>query len=243
MLTKRPEQQYVPGRAAVPARPAQTICTPAPSTPASGTWLVKCEVASVFIGWDNGPATFDNPGPFPKPVFLTGQPVCRSVWLPNPVSPQPAPQPVCVTYPAVEAVAGIPGRIDVVPVRAWDAGANSEQVLDGDVRVAFTIGQVLGAVIGFTQDRESAGSADRMSHAFAFTTDAAARPVAQVREGARVVTAAVPYDIESTEFEIRRTGGTVRYLRDGVVIYTSRAKSAGELSVACAVYGSGDVLP
>ena len=35
----------------------------------------------------------------------------------------------------------------------------------------------------------------------------------------------------------------VRYLRDGSVIYTSRAKSEGEISVGCAVYGSGDVLP
>ena len=130
-----------------------------------------------------------------------------------------------------------------VPVREWNAGANSEQQLDGDVRVAFTMAQVLAAVIGFTQDRESTQSPDRMTHAFAFTTDAAARPVAQVREGSRVLTAAVPYEIESTEFEIRRTGGTVRYLRNGSVVYTSRAKSEGEISVGCAIYASGDVLP
>ena len=242
MLTKLPARTFVPGTPGNPGRPEQTVCTPA-SGGATGSWVTKCTTINVFIGWNNGPATWDNPGPFPKAVYIP-QTTCRTEWVPAPGRPAPPPAPVCTTYPAVPAVQAIPPRVEVTPIFDWNAGANSADEIEGDARVVFTMLQCVAAIVGFTTDREAVGSPDRMSHAFVFTTSPTGQALAQVREGAQVRTAALPYVPDETEFQIRRIGNAVTYLRDGAILYTSRAPiDAGMLSVGCSVYATGDRVP
>lgn len=83
MLTKPSLRTYVPGTPEVPYVPARTVCTPVgpPGGGGGGYWDMECTVSSIFFGWDNGPATWDNPGPFPQPIFLHVS-TCRSVWVP-----------------------------------------------------------------------------------------------------------------------------------------------------------------
>lgn len=240
MLTKLAEAVFVPGVTGQPALPQRVVCTSAPSQPAGGSWQTVCTATQIFVGWNNGPATFDNPGPFPKPVYVDTGIVCRTQWVPAPVRPQPPPPQQCYTIPAQPFIPSSPPRIDSVPVFAWNAGANSVVERAGNVRLAFTMGEVLGVIVGLTQDREAVGSPDRMSHGFVFTMSANGRPMAQVREGARVVTAAEVYVPGETLFEVLRTGSTVLYRRDGAVIYTSRRPSDGIVSVGCAIYATGD---
>lgn len=86
MLTKGALLTFVPGTPEIPFRPAETVCTtPPPSgggqTPV-GEWVTVCDTINVLLGWDYGPATWDNPGPFPKAVY-TSAVVCRTVWRPG----------------------------------------------------------------------------------------------------------------------------------------------------------------
>lgn len=242
MLTKLPTQVFVPGSPAVAARPAQTVCVPVAGQP-QGYWRRVCSAVQLFVGWNNGPASFDNPGPFPKPVYIDGGVVCRSEWVPAPVTPHPPQPPVCTFYPEVIGRPAVPGRVDNIVDQAWNAGANSVQELDGDVRVRFTTPAAIGSIIGFTGDREAITDPDRITHGFAFTLQQSGAALAHVREGSRVRTAALQFAPGQTEFEIRRAGGAVLYLVDDLVIYRSREPSVGPVSVGCALYASGDRAP
>lgn len=86
MLLKVPRQEFVPGTPEIPAVPEQTICPPEPPPgyipppTGNGHWETQCTTIQMLLGWDYGPASHDNPGPFPKPIYgyaLT----CRSVWV------------------------------------------------------------------------------------------------------------------------------------------------------------------
>ena len=243
MLTKQADRVFVPGTPGQPALPQRQVCTSTPAPPAGGSWQTVCTTTQLFVGWDNGPATFDNPGPFPKPVYINTGVVCRTQWVPAPVKPQPPPPQQCETLPAQPFIPATPARIDTVPVFAWNSGANSEQQQDGNCRVEFTMPQAVGAIVGFTQDRDSVESPDRMTHAFAFTTAQSGAALVQVREGARVLTSARTYTPEATLFEIRRAGGAVTYWVDGEIVYRSRVQSEGTVSVGCALYATGDRAP
>lgn len=86
MLLKVPLYIFVPGVPEVPGVPAHEECPADPPPgyvpPPTGTgyWETRCETVSVFIGWDYGPPSFDNPGPFPRAIYSFAQ-VCRSVWV------------------------------------------------------------------------------------------------------------------------------------------------------------------
>ena len=82
MLTKSFEATYVPAVPSRPPRAEEKVCPPAPpgdfvppGTP--GQWVTICTTPTVLVGYDNGPATSWNPGPFPKPIYVTGVPTCR----------------------------------------------------------------------------------------------------------------------------------------------------------------------
>lgn len=45
------------------------------------------------------------------------------------------------------------------------------------------------------------------------------------------------------QFEIRRVGDVVSYWYGGALVYTSRVRSTGELSVGSALYATDDMVP
>lgn len=86
MLRKDTAQVFIPGSPEVPYRPAQTTCPadvpPTPGGSGGGHWATICTTISVIVGWDYGPPRFDNPGPFPKPIY-SNQLKCRTEWVPG----------------------------------------------------------------------------------------------------------------------------------------------------------------
>lgn len=86
MLRKAPATEVIPGTPAVSYRPEQTVCVPAtPPSPGGspdGEWRLVCTTIALLVGWDEGPASFGNPGPFPKPIY-SNELVCRSEWVPG----------------------------------------------------------------------------------------------------------------------------------------------------------------
>lgn len=86
MLTKPANVTYNMGQAYIPPRAEREVCPPAPPEPPPhrpGRWVTECTTVTVLIGWDYGPATWNNPGPFPKPVYINGGQTCRRVWRPD----------------------------------------------------------------------------------------------------------------------------------------------------------------
>lgn len=161
--------------------------------------------------------------------------VCTSTWI---VTGNIGPK-VCTTYPAqlhVPAVTHVPARVDVTPIHAWDAGANSVTSQSGDCECAFTMQLVAGAVVGFTSIPETVPAVARMSHALSFS----GRKFQVMEAGAGRTNAHTFADGDS--FQIRRHGGTVSYLHNGVVVYTSKVPSSGEIWVGCSLYSSGDYI-
>ena len=226
MLTKLANIEYVPAVPEVPPRPAYTQCV---GGPGPGHWETVCDEVCAPVGED----------PYSGGTIYHCWPVfCRSEWV---VTGPPTPV-VCTDYPEQPHVPGVPSRVEVTPYMEWNAGANSIAELDGDVRVAFTQGRVVGCLVGFTDDRAVVANVDRYSHAFYFFQTAGGQPRFRVREGAGNVLGEVPY-VAGDMFEIRRVGGQVQYLHNGTRIRRSPAASVGALSVGTALYATGDAAP
>ena len=241
MLSKPAQTVVIPGSPGVAYRPAQTICTPNQQT---GTWVWSCR--RVDFDWRNGnwvvrvpPGgqvvwVYDSNGKLIDAYFL----VCTSTWVPDRTPPKP---PTCSTIPEQPAVPAVATRVEVRPVRAWDAGANSEQTRDGDVAVRFNVPQAIGSIVGFTVDRAAVPNRERITHGLYFFLNSAGGRRVSVYENQRVLAAEYPYTGDDL-LEIRRVGGRVSYWRNGVLLYSSTRPLNGELSVAAAVYASGDLI-
>lgn len=155
---------------------------------------------------------------------------------------EPQPEGECFTIPADPGQPYIPARVEQTPQAAWDAGANSEIELEGDVSLRFNMRRATGVVIGLTNDRENVTDRSRITHGFYFTSTANGRWQAQVMEAAKVVTSVRAYD-EETLFEVRRVAGAVTYWIDAELVHSSRTPSAGQVSVGTALYATGDTAP
>lgn len=258
MLTKDFQRVFIPGRPGspeVPGRPETTVCY----DPPQGEWVQK--VSTVYFdpsestrmqlpGSVSGPfgpvvLTADYYNPYTGTTYRAGTSVMYvlvtySEWVPysNPGDP------ICTTYPAVEyqpAVPAVPARWETRPNIGWDAGANSVQTHSGDCEAKWTMGMVVGAHIGLTDDREDVTSPERLSHAFYFHQRAGV-PQFRVVESGSARSSDRPYT-PGDEFAIRRARGVVSYWYNGEKLQDSFETSEGEVSVGCAIYMSGDVLP
>lgn len=148
----------------------------------------------------------------------------------------------CIHHPEQPHVPGTPPRVDARPIFGWDAGANSVREESGSARLVFTMGKVVGAVVGIAAQRADVGNYTRITHAFSFVQNSAGQPRAQIMEAGVLKGQAFGYT-ESTAFEIWRVGSSILYIIDGVRRYVSRTPSTGTIFAACALYGSGDAVP
>lgn len=147
----------------------------------------------------------------------------------------------CIDCPDIAAVPGVPEHIERSPVAAWDAGANSIDVLDGDVRVVFDTGaQTGGIVLGLKASRERPWAPELIEHGLFLRSQAGHAFVSVVELGVQKGST-VPREADD-EFEIRRIAGRVTYLRNGSVLYRSDTPSNGPVMVTTAAYLSGDTV-
>lgn len=149
----------------------------------------------------------------------------------------------CITYPETPGTPGVPARYDTVKTMAWDAGANSVSSRDGDLRLTFTHGKVVGVVLGLVGERGDVTDRRRIPYAFYLSQTQGGRPQFDVMELGEKVASGGAYVPDVDEFEIRRAGSTVTYWHAGELIHTSRTPSSGLLLASCAVFASSDTVP
>ena len=248
-LSKVYGRVYVPavaGRAAVPAVPARTVCTP---KPAPGEWRYTCTRQELPDDWS---AILIPPGGRLVIVYdpngtidpITGQvrvidmylEVCTSRWV---TTGEPGP-PVCVTYPAQPALPEIvaqPARVETVPLREWNAGADSVAIEDGDCVVTFVMQVVSGVVVGLEEvSVDPPLGIERAPFGLYF-----AGQQFQVIESGETRT--VPRGFTpGDEFQILRFGSRILYRHNGQLVYESKNTSAEPLRVCSSLYASGDFI-
>lgn len=152
----------------------------------------------------------------------------------------------CVVVPAAPEIPSTPGYLVYTPQLAWDAGARSVEQLDGDVELSFTMGAVIGAVVGLCAiDTATSGVREEISHGFYMFIDGGNPQQLQVYERGERVGAVASYESTDT-FYIRRIGDRVIYSLEagGVVLfrYASSTPLAGPVEVLSALYASGDMV-
>ena len=148
----------------------------------------------------------------------------------------------CVYLPAVDAKPAVPATFAETSTFAWDAGANSEVELDGDVVVEFSgMETVAGAVIGLTDDREAVTDPARIAHGWYFHASGTWAPRVQAYERGKIVSQEWAYDPE-TVFRIERRGARITYRIGGAAVHTSPTTVMEAVSVGAALFGASDVL-
>lgn len=138
--------------------------------------------------------------------------------------------------PAQRAVVETDQRI------GWNAGADSLDELDGDVRVVFEPSIAAAGVVGLARTRDDLESVESIGHGFYFDSDPATglRRFSVVESGRR---RSDFYEYApGVSFEIRREGvfGEVSYLYDGVVVMTSGVPLYNAVRAATVLYRAGD---
>lgn len=157
----------------------------------------------------------------------------------------------CTVCPAIPAIAPTPGSVSMSPDNGWNAGANSVQVLNGDVRVAFTVGQAAAMVVGFRRVRDGRGGQTapaRIRRGWRLRTQGGAT-VADVFESGVSMSTSFAVD-PCAVLEIQRIGQTCDYLIDGVRVHRTVETPQligwplldGPIFVTACLYASGDTV-
>ncbi len=131
-------------------------------------------------------------------------------------------------------------------VRAWDAGANSIAVVGAeDVYTKFNVAPSMGVKIGFYDGsliRDPADPSALFAAFYCFSGTQGFRWGVLDRGKFIVPVADNRYDL-STVFEIRRKGGTMFFLVDDNIVYTTSAEgSTYQLAVGTTMYSTGDFV-
>lgn len=122
----------------------------------------------------------------------------------------------------------------------WNAGARSRKFCAGDCQLEFSVlPTVVGVCAGVnTNDREP--TLTDIPYSFLFQKAGGVATAFVYEAGLQKFTVG-PY-IASDKFTIRRTGTTIRYLKNNVVVYTSLVPSTGILYVDTSLFAAGDKL-
>lgn len=173
---------------------------------------------------------------FPPPPFDPDAP--RQPEEPPVVTPG---ETICTTYPAVEAIQHVPPRTVATPVNAWDAGANSVDELEGDVRTAFSLdSKVVGLAVGFVDHRDDVQDYARLMLGVLVSQDAGGNQRFRIMEYGRFRTGFFEY--VGGEIEIRRVQGAMSVWYDGTRLYQGTETYNGALLVGSSLYSTGDSI-
>lgn len=143
-------------------------------------------------------------------------------------------------FPGRGALAAVPAEDIVDRHEGWNAGANSVDRLDGNVRTAFQVDIAAAGAVGFAYERADVGRFDTLTHAFYFDTDPVEgfRRVACMELG-RLMSVPMPY-VRADEFELKRVDGCVAFSINGERVYDSPNLSIGTVLVGAALYRAQD---
>lgn len=148
----------------------------------------------------------------------------------------------CTVCPPIVAIPYTPARTDTSANFGWNSGANSQAVLDGDLHVVDSVNVApMDMYIGLKNQRAYVGMPATLNYALRFYS-AGASVLYEVWEGPVMRKSAAPY-VLAQPFEIRRASNIVSYFINSVLVYTSAARSAGQLIVSLCLYSAGDALP
>lgn len=152
----------------------------------------------------------------------------------SPYAPTIIEQQIC--YPAVIGRAGSPARVDVLDNFGWNASARSIEPIprSGYFRAQLPPSPV-GVQVGFCRLGFSANYSE-MSHSLIARRD----QYTVVEAGSQVFgPMALP---ASSVFEVRRAGGTVKYLINDVEVYQSATPSSGQIYGGALLYSPSDYV-
>lgn len=136
-------------------------------------------------------------------------------------------------YPAIQAVAGQPARIDYTAHTGWNSGARTRKVIP-------QFGSFKGALLSTLAATQFGFSDAYFNHTYSYMTHSiVARPGTWsiVERGITVATGALA---ANAVVELRRLSGKVIYLANGVELYTSNSVAMGEIYGAALLYSLGD---
>lgn len=220
-LSKLQKLSYVPATAPVPAQGAYCITTSGVQS-YSGLSLSSGSSAppvqpTFSLLYDGATLTF---------LYDSSN---YSAYYPQPISQQ-------VCYPAVQAKAGSPARIDVLDNFGWDAGARSIAPVanSGYFRAQLPFSPI-GVQVGFCRQGYSSTYAE-MTHSLVARREL----FTVVEHGAQVFgPAALP---ASSVLEVRRAGGVVTYRVNDDEVYQSAVPSSGEIYGGALLYAATDYV-
>lgn len=150
----------------------------------------------------------------------------------------------CISYPGSPAEAAVPPSIIRSVVLAWDAGGNSIDMLDGNVRLRFTMPTpTTSAICGLKGSLAGVGVPDLVDYGFIFqkATPTGNRYAVIERGVIKFGFQARASELDET-FVILRTRNTIAYRVNNVQVYTSTRKSSGPLVVSGCLFASGDSI-
>jgi hypothetical protein len=149
----------------------------------------------------------------------------------------------CLVCPEQPAQSFVPSRIERRAVLGWNAGANSIDVLDGDLHVVFDMPLgVVGTIMGLKGNRKQPTIPSLIEHGWYFQKVGGVDLVRPIERGV-AIGSQITGRTSATLFEIRRVNGKVTYLMNGAVVRTSAAPSHGAKVVNCCLYASGAGAP
>lgn len=150
----------------------------------------------------------------------------------------------CVECPAI---APRDPSVEEHPLLGWNAGADSINVLDGNVHTQFDIPvHAMGVVVGFKRDHRGVHRPELIDHALWFTSVAGSSIVYVAERGVRV-SAPRSYGVDH-RFAIERRGGVVRYLAlapgaaSWQLLHATESAITGPIGVSMCAYATGDAI-
>lgn len=123
----------------------------------------------------------------------------------------------------------------LVSVPGWDAGARSIATLEGDGSLAFTVGQSTAIVCGLNALDEGAGYRE-IDHGFVIQTGT----YRIIEQG--TFRSSVIIRRPDAEFRLVRTGTTVAYYVDDMLVQISTLPSIGPVFLDCSLYAYNDEI-
>lgn len=148
----------------------------------------------------------------------------------------------CYVCPEIPAEPAHAAQVVNSPNLGWNAGANTIQVRDGNLRAAWSIdAPPVGVMVGLKHGRDFPNAPELIEHGlYLYTLNG--QVFVEVRE--RGVSRGVPaaYTLGSL-LEIRREAGRVTYWRAGEQLYASSVRSTGPVLVNACLYSAGDAIP
>lgn len=101
--------------------------------------------------------------------------------------------------------------------------------------------RTVGVVVGLCTDRDRLEDPAAILHGLYFHQSQGGSMQACAIESGAKVTEVRSYTA-SDAWEVRRVGGVIEYMCNGVVFYRSQKRSHGQVLVGCAVFATGDVI-